>query len=128
MPKSITHDVLVSVETAFEDIQPSHDGLLHLFSYAVRIENRSDTTIQLLRRKWIITDAAHGKRLVEGEGVVGEQPILEPGAFHEYSSGCRLLSDFGRMEGWYYFARQGQSDLLQVVIPPFQLVSPYRMN
>ena len=71
------------------------------FVYTVRISNHSGETVQLLSRHWIIEDATGQVQEVKGDGVVGEQPVLEPGASHEYTSGCPLPTPFGSMRGSY---------------------------
>jgi ApaG protein len=74
-----------------------------VFAYFVRIENVSQETAQLVSRRWLIHDSAGRDTEVEGEGVVGEQPVLAPGRVHEYQSFCVLQSGSGHMEGSYRF-------------------------
>lgn len=81
-----------------------------VFAYLVRIENVSDRTAQLLRRRWLIHDSIGEDQVVEGDGVVGQQPVLAPGEVHEYQSFCVLRSQSGHMEGQYFFeAEDGAS-------------------
>jgi ApaG protein len=91
--------------------------------YHIRIENGSDRTVQLLTRHWRITDGRGMINLVEGEGVVGEQPILHPGQSHDYVSGCPLTTPHGSMEGFYTFRAQ-DGDLFEAAIPFFPLAAP----
>ena len=77
----------------------------YVFAYFVRVENVGDGTAQLLSRRWLIHDSAGEDTVVEGDGVVGEQPTLAPGAVHEYQSFCILKSPAGHMEGQYFFLR-----------------------
>lgn len=91
--------------------------------YHIRLENRREDTVQLLTRHWRITDARGMVNLVDGEGVVGETPVLVPGATHDYVSGCELTTRQGSMEGHYTFARP-DSSLFQVAIPYFPLAAP----
>ncbi|CAN5628459.1 Co2+/Mg2+ efflux protein ApaG [soil metagenome] len=77
----------------------------YVFVYRIRIENTSDRTAQLGWRHWFIHDAVAGDSEVEGEGVVGEQPVLAPGETHEYESFCVLRGPLGHMEGYYEFTR-----------------------
>ena len=93
-----------------------------VFVYHIRIENVGDRTAQLLWRHWYIHDAAGGDSEVEGEGVIGEQPVLAPGDVHEYESYCILKGPRGHMEGYYRFRRPDGSDL-RVEIPRFELVA-----
>ncbi len=93
-----------------------------VFAYHIRIENTSDQAAQLRTRRWLIHDAAFGDSVVEGDGVVGEQPHLLPGQVHEYRSFCVLKSAHGWMEGAYRFVRDDGSSF-QAVIPRFTLVA-----
>jgi ApaG protein len=91
--------------------------------YHIRLENHSDDTVQLLTRHWRITDARGMVNLVNGEGVVGETPVLAPGQSHDYVSGCPLTTPFGSMEGFYTFRRADGSEF-EVAIPFFPLAAP----
>ncbi|MFA7596089.1 MAG: Co2+/Mg2+ efflux protein ApaG [Novosphingobium sp.] len=91
--------------------------------YHIRIENHSDITVQLISRHWRITDGQGLINYVDGEGVVGEQPVLEPGKSHDYVSGCPLNTPHGSMEGHYTFRREDGS-LMEVAIPFFSLAAP----
>src|SRR2546423_14770691 len=101
MITSITNDIKITVEVEFQQRQPNGTIEENIFAYRITIENNSDYTIKLLRRHWFIIDTCFPQREVEGEGVVGLQPILEPGASHRYISGCNIKSDFGQMKGYY---------------------------
>ncbi len=124
----ITFGVKVSVVTVYQPdySSPSQDHFV--FSYKIRIENNSDTTIQLLRRHWLIYDANGTIREIEGEGVVGLQPILEPNGVHEYISGCNLTTSIGKMAGTYLMDRIIDGKRFYVKIPDFTMVVPYRLN
>jgi ApaG protein len=87
------------------------------------MENGRDDTIQLLTRHWLITDARGMINMVDGEGVVGETPILGPGESHDYVSGCPLATPHGSMEGHYTFQDEG-GRLFEVAIPFFPLAAP----
>lgn len=91
--------------------------------YHIRIENHRDERVQLITRHWRITDGNGIVNIVDGEGVVGEQPTLAPGQSHDYVSGCPLATPHGSMEGFYTFRRHG-GDLLEVRIPFFPLAAP----
>ena len=91
--------------------------------YHIRIENGSDEAVQLLTRHWRITDGRGMVNFIEGEGVVGEQPLLLPGQSHDYVSGCPLGTPHGSMAGHYTFLRTDDS-LLEVAIPFFPLAAP----
>lgn len=91
--------------------------------YHIRIENGSDQTVQLLTRHWCITDGRGLVNLVDGDGVVGEQPVLAPGQSHDYVSGCPLTTPTGSMEGHYTFLRPS-GEKFAVKIPFFPLAAP----
>lgn len=99
-----------------------------MFAYRITIENLSDYTIQLVRRHWNIYDSIGSNKQVDGEGVVGEQPVLAPGDVHQYMSGCNLKSDMGFMEGYYEMIRELDNSIFHVHIPRFQLIADYRLN
>jgi ApaG protein len=98
-----------------------------VFSYHVRIENVGDQSAQLRTRRWLIHDEAVGDTVIEGEGVVGEQPHLLPGHVHEYRSFCVLKSPDGWMEGAYGFVREDGSTF-QAFIPRFTLAAEPRTD
>ena len=100
---------------------------VRMFAYRVRIENHGYETVQLLKRHWIITDGDGQVRHVEGEGVVGEQPVLKPGESFEYTSGCPLSTPVGTMRGSYQMQTVNRA-LLQVEIPEFTLAVPSAIN
>jgi ApaG protein len=92
----------------------------YVFIYHIRIENIGDRTAQLLWRHWYIHDDRAGVTEVQGEGVVGEQPVLAPGDVHEYESYCVLQGSTGHMEGYYVFhSPDGQE--FRAEIPRFDL-------
>jgi len=93
----------------------------YVFAYDIRIENVADHAAQLRTRRWLIHDGAVGDTVVEGEGVVGEQPRLMPGQVHEYRSFCVLKAPSGWMEGVYRFVRD-DSTSFEAVIPRFTLI------
>ncbi|SDM53247.1 Co2+/Mg2+ efflux protein ApaG [Siphonobacter aquaeclarae] len=128
MVTAITEGIKVSVITEFIS-NHSNASLQHfVFTYRVRIENQSEFTIRLLRRHWFIYDSNGITREVEGEGVIGQQPVLEPGESHEYVSGSNLQSTMGKMAGHYLMERQYDGYQFFVEIPEFMLIVPYRLN
>ena len=101
-----TAGIRITVRPVFLPTQSDAREHRYVFAYFVRIENVSASAVQLLTRHWYIHDSIGEDTEVEGEGVVGEQPLLAPGAVHEYSSWCRLKSPAGFMEGTYHFVRE----------------------
>lgn len=118
-----TEGIRVAVRPTFSlaDSDPA-DGTF-VFSYVVRMANEGDRTAKLLFRHWRIHDAVGEDSTVDGEGVVGEQPVLDPGDWHEYRSYCVLRSPVGYMEGHYTFVRQDGEEF-RVLIPRFHLNGP----
>jgi ApaG protein len=98
---ALTNGVRVEVRSEYAPERSTPERNLWFFSYTIRITNEGPEPVQLLRRHWIIADATGRIEEVEGPGVVGEQPRLEPGESFEYSSGCPLGTPFGSMRGSY---------------------------
>lgn len=98
---ALTRGIRVSVESQFDSTRSRPSEIRWFFLYTVTITNEGSQTVQLKSRHWIITDGDGRVEEVRGEGVVGEQPVLEPGASFEYTSGCPLATDHGTMYGTY---------------------------
>jgi ApaG protein len=128
MVTEITEGVRVTVEVEYQPDYSSPSQYHYVFTYRVSIENNSRKTIQVLRRNWHIKDAGYPIREVDGEGVVGQQPIIEPGNVHQYVSGCNLKSGIGCMHGTYQVERLVDGKLLDVSIPMFQMIAPFKLN
>ncbi|OUJ75623.1 Co2+/Mg2+ efflux protein ApaG [Hymenobacter crusticola] len=128
MNTTTTQGVTVSVTTNYLPDYSSPSQEHYVFAYKIDIQNNSEYTVKLLRRHWYIYDANGVVREVEGEGVVGQQPILEPGDSHQYVSGCNLKSGLGKMRGTYQMERLVDGRTFMVEIPEFTLVVPYRLN
>ncbi len=128
MIAQITDGVKVSVETVYQPEYSNPENDHFMFAYKVTIQNLGDYSVQLLRRHWHIFDSNGTHREVDGEGVVGLQPIIAPGEQHEYVSGCNLKSDVGSMEGTYQMLREVDGTLFDVEIPKFNLIAPHKLN
>ncbi len=128
MVTEITEGIKVSVEVEYQSDYSSPSKSHYVFTYHISIENNSNYTIKLLRRYWQIHDAGYTMREVEGEGVIGKQPVIEPGQSHEYVSGCNLKSGIGKMKGTYLMERLVDGKQLRVTIPEFIMTAPYRSN
>ena len=113
----------VRVVTNFLEDQSVPAQARWFWSYHIRLENHRDDPVQLLSRHWKITDGRGNISHVDGDGVIGEQPLLIPGSSHDYVSGCPLPTPSGMMEGHYRFIRTDGSTFL-VEIPRFRLVAP----
>lgn len=123
MVTAITEGIKVSIEAIYQAEFSSPHQQHFVFTYKAEIENHSNLTIQLIRRKWEIFDAGQSFKLVEGEGVVGQQPILEPGDVHRYVSGCNLRSGMGKMRGSYVMEKLIDGKMIEVKIPEFHLIA-----
>ncbi|WP_299289013.1 Co2+/Mg2+ efflux protein ApaG [uncultured Mucilaginibacter sp.] len=128
MVNTITDGVKVSIETLYQQEYSNPANEHFMFAYKVNIENMTDYAVQLMRRHWHIFDSNGTHREVEGEGVVGLQPVIEPGNQHEYVSGCNLKTEMGTMKGEYQMLRLLDNHQFDVQIPEFQLVAPYKLN
>ena len=125
MSTAVTHGIEVVAVPQFEAGHSDAKAMRHVFSYAISITNNGEHTVQLIRRRWQIVDALAPNTVVEGPGVVGQSPILEPGSTFRYSSFCQLRSGFGQMSGSYLMKRTMDDKLFEVTIPAFQLTSPW---
>jgi ApaG protein len=115
-----TDDITVSVRPVYLDGQSDLFAKKFVFAYYIRIENHSGTKVQLLRRHWFIRDSGGDVKEVEGEGVVGKQPVITTGGAHEYNSYCVLSTFEGSMEGTYQMVRPN-GEVFYVVVPRFTL-------
>ena len=113
--------VRVSVSYLPEQSEPRRGRWF--WAYHVRIENEGERTVQLLTRHWVITDGRGARHTVEGEGVVGEQPLIEPGGSFDYVSGCPLATPTGAMQGSYRMKGE-DGETFGVDIPRFALIAP----
>lgn len=124
----ITEGVQITVNTKFRpDLSNVVTGQ-YFFNYDISIENHNSFKIKLLNRDWYIFDSLSQPSFVSGAGVVGEQPILDPGKTYSYTSGCELFSEIGSMNGFYTFKNLQTGDLFQVMVPGFVLTHPPRLN
>lgn len=128
MVTQITEGIKVSVIVEYQPEFSIPEQFHFVFTYKVTIENRSEYTIQLQRRHWHIFDSAFNCNEVEGEGVVGQTPILEPGEAHKYVSGCNLKSGIGKMSGTYLMERIVDGKKFKVIIPEFVMIAPVLLN
>ncbi len=115
-----TLGIRVTVRPAFLPAQSQPSPPQYVFAYHVRIENVGAQAAQLVSRRWLIHDSIGENTEVEGDGVVGEQPVIAPGHVHEYQSFCVLKSPSGYMEGAYVFRRADRSRF-EAAIPRFYL-------
>ncbi|MBB5373703.1 Co2+/Mg2+ efflux protein ApaG [Acidocella aromatica] len=121
-----THDITVEVQVFYLADQSKPDSGEFFWAYQITIVNNGRFAVQLLRRSWRITDA-HGRlQTVHGEGVVGEQPVIQPGEAFEYTSGVPLSTPSGFMAGQYHMRAIPSGAQFDIEIPAFSLDSPYQ--
>ncbi len=128
MTKTLTHDIEISVECNYLPEQSSPKDNLYFFIYFITIVNKGAMSVQLVKRHWEIFDSINELRTVDGIGVVGETPIIEPGESFEYNSGCNLVSEIGYMKGHYIMKRLFDNKEIEVTIPQFNLIVPAKLN
>ncbi|WP_374412303.1 Co2+/Mg2+ efflux protein ApaG [Novosphingobium colocasiae] len=120
---AVTDGITVRVAVNFLPEQSRIEAGKWFWVYHIRIENDADEALKLLSRRWKITDGNGDVSIVEGDGVVGEQPTIPPGGSHDYVSGCPLSTSHGSMEGYYVFRRANGTEL-RALIPFFPLAAP----
>ncbi len=124
MYKCVTRDISVEVQPTYLPDQSSPDENYFVWAYTVQIENHGNEVVQLRTRYWKITDATGQSQEVRGEGVIGEQPMLEPGTSFQYTSGTPLSTSSGIMVGSYQMVSKS-GEMFNVDIPAFSLDSPF---
>lgn len=128
MTSKISSGVKISVENSY---QPEYSNPMNsefMFAYKITIENNNNFPVKLLRRHWFIYDSNGSNREVEGEGVVGVQPVIDAGASYQYISGCHLRSEMGKMHGTYLLENVNNKKTFDVYIPSFEMFVPFKMN
>jgi len=124
----VTNGIRVSIRSAYIPDESSPRHQYFVFAYQIQIQNESTETIQLLSREWHITSGYSKKRVVSGAGVIGQQPIIKPGAKFEYVSGVDFQCPIGKMEGHYLMTYPHTQETFKVQIPPFMMVYPILYN
>ena len=122
--QSETQGIVITVMPAFLAHESDPVQNKYMWGYAIRIRNTTSQSVQLRDRHWIIYDAAGRKEEVQGEGVIGEQPVIKPGSHYDYNSGVPLTTPSGLMSGRYRFTTSDNTEFW-VEIPAFSLDSPH---
>jgi ApaG protein len=125
--EAITSGIKVQVVSKYIPEHSNPDIPRYFFAYWVTITNDTESNIKLLDRHWEITDATGKSDVVDGEGVIGKQPIINAGASFSYNSFCPLETEFGMMTGHYQVKRE-DDHFIKIKIPKFQLISPFSIN
>jgi len=128
MQTLLTNGIRISVETKYQHSQSDALADRYIHSYRITMLNESNDDVQLLKRHWFIVNSKGIVREVEGEGVIGKQPILAPGESHQYVSWSPLNTDIGKMHGHYTFIKVDSEEVFSVQIPAFKLICPFKNN
>ncbi|GAA4464565.1 Co2+/Mg2+ efflux protein ApaG [Nemorincola caseinilytica] len=128
MSQQVTEGVSILVETFYQPAQSDPVKYEHLFAYRITIENLTIYPVKLLSRHWHIKDSNGTHREVEGEGVVGQQPVIQPGDSYQYTSAVNIYSEIGKMYGSYLMENLFNKKKLTVAIPEFKLIVPAKLN
>ena len=128
MVSLISEGVEVSVETFYQQDYSNPMQSEYMFAYRISIENHNSFPVKLHRRHWHIFDSNGSHREVEGEGVVGVQPVLSPGEKYQYVSGCNLKTEMGKMHGTYQMENLNIKQLFDVNSPAFEMFVPFKNN
>jgi ApaG protein len=128
MVSKISEGVEVSVEVFYQNDYSNPMNQDYMFAYRVTVENHNGFALKLLRRHWFIFDSNGEHREVEGEGVIGIQPVLKPSEQYQYVSGCNLKTEMGKMHGTYLMENQNNKEQFYVNIPAFEMIVPFKNN
>lgn len=128
MVQQITNGIKISVNTQYQGTHLNQLIKYFIFSYAITIENQTDDVVQLVSRRWYIFDALKQHEIIDGEGVIGEKPILLPKQLFSYRSNCLLISELGSMRGFFKMINITTNKNFKVLIPSFQLTLPQIKN
>ena len=128
MVSKISEGVTISVETFYQTDYSNPEHNEYMFAYRITLENNNTYPVQLLRRHWYIFDSNCIHREVEGEGVIGIQPKINPGEKYQYVSGCNLRTEMGKMHGTYFMENTNTKKTFLVNIPSFEMIVPFKLN
>ncbi len=121
------NNIKIDIKTEYVPELSNNEDSMFYFSYKVKIKNMGSKKVQLLSRHWDIKDGLGRKKSINGEGVIGKKPIINPGEYYEYKSYCPLKTEFGSMDG-FYTMKDENGNLFKTVIPNFGLISPESIN
>ena len=128
MIQQVTRGIKITVDTDYNGSFLKDNLLYFAFAYQIEIENQSKSSVQLLTRHWKIIETMNKNQYVNGTGVKGKKPIINPGEVHKYKSGCLLSSAFGAMKGTYTMIDLSSTKILKVEIPLFRLSTLFVLN
>ena len=128
MISKISEGINITVETFYQPDYSNPASNEYMFAYRITIENNNKFPVKLLRRHWYIYDSSGSMREVEGEGVVGIQPQINPAEKYQYISGCNLRTEMGKMYGTYLMENSNNKKKFDAIIPAFYMTVPFKMN
>ncbi|MBA5792309.1 Co2+/Mg2+ efflux protein ApaG [Flavobacterium sp. xlx-214] len=128
MVSQITRGIKITVKVKHLGSKKHLSNLVNIFNYEISIENHSNDVVQLLRRSWLIKDSLNHNEVVEGEGVIGKKPIVNPNETFHYESGSFIRGYAGSMQGFFTMVNFSTSQIFHVKIPLFNLNVPYLFN
>lgn len=128
MIEKISEGIRITVQTRYQPEFSNPANSEFMFAYKIFITNNNEFPIQLLSRHWHIFDSVGTHRDIAGDGVVGEQPVIQPGNTYHYTSGCNLNSEMGRMSGTYELINLFNNRDITALIPAFDLVADFKQN
>jgi len=128
MHSKISSGINITVETFYQQEYSNPQNHDFMFAYKITILNENIFPVKLLRRHWHILDSNGMVKEVEGEGVVGIQPVIQPSEKYQYISGCNLKSELGRMQGNYVLQNMHTKSTFIADIAPFYLTAPMILN
>ncbi len=128
MVSKITEGVTISAETFYQPEYSNPVAGEYMFAYRITIENNNIFPVKLLLRHWNVFDSNGSYKEIDGDGVVGVQPVVQPGDQYQYVSGCNLKTEMGKMEGFYTMENLNNKKLFKVSIPVFEMIAPFKAN
>ena len=128
MVSKISEGVKVSVETFYQHDYSNPLQSEYMFAYRIRILNGNMFPIQVMHRHWVITEGDASTREIDGEGIIGVQPVINPGEEYFYVSGANIHTEIGRMYGHYLMLNKRTNAPFTVNIPTFELIPPFKLN
>jgi ApaG protein len=128
MVSQISEGIKISVETYYQPDYSNPVNSEFMFAYKITIENNNSFAVKLLSRHWYIYDSNGLVKEVEGEGVVGVQPQINPGEQYQYISGCNLRTEIGKMKGTYLMENITNKVKFTAIIPSFKMTTPFKLN
>ena len=128
MYSATTSNIIINVTPKYESMHSDPSRAHFVFSYMITIKNAGDQIVQLMKRRWIIKSADGIERHVEGEGVIGKQPVLNPGDSFSYQSWAPITCEIGEMSGSFSMKKLNTMETFIVVVPKFQFVTDPLLN